>query len=132
MREKETITDVPICEELDRDIEIEEVREVIKKLKRGKAVGIVKYMNEIFMYGGNKIVEDTWLLFNKLFSKEEYPRSWARGLIFPIFKGGPNEDKYNSLKYRGITLLSVLGKLYTAILNQRITIWIEKKGILVE
>jgi len=84
------------------------------------------------MYGGDKIVEATWILCKEIFDKEKYPVNWARGLIFLIFKGGPNEDKYNPLKYRGITLLSVLGKLYTFILNDRVTKWIESKGILVE
>ena len=101
-------------------------------MKRGKAVGVDNYMNEIFMYGGQKIAESTWLLCNEVFHQEKYPMNWARGLIFPLFKGGPNEDRYNPLKYRGITLLSVIGKLYTAVLNERVTKWIEKKGILVE
>ena len=84
------------------------------------------------MYGGDKVAEATWKLCNEIFRSEEYPVDWARGLIFPIFKGGPEELRYNPLKYRGITLLSVLGKIYAATLNERVTNWIEKKGILVE
>ena len=68
----------------------------------------------------------------EIFHQEAYPETWARGLIFPIFKGGPIEDTYNPMKYRGITLLSVLGKLYAAVLNERVTEWIESRGILVE
>src|SRR5689334_19567400 len=61
-------------------------------------------MNEIFMYGGEKVAEATWRLCAEVFRTEKYPRDWARGLIFPIFKGGPKEFTYNPLKYRGITL----------------------------
>jgi len=89
-------------------------------------------MNEIFMYGGERIEQATWLLCREVFHREVFPKSWARGLIFPIFKGGTNEERYDPKKYRGITLLSVLGKIYASVLNDRATTWIEKKGILVE
>lgn len=73
---------------IDQPITIQEVTKAIKKLKRDKAVGIDNYMNEIFMYGGKKITEATWKLCNQIFNKETYPKSWAKGLIFPLFKGG--------------------------------------------
>ena len=47
----------------------------------------------------------------------------------PIFKEG---EKKNVDNYRGITLLSVVGKLYTSILNDRITKWLEKEKKIVE
>jgi hypothetical protein len=67
-----------------------------------------------------------------VFRCEKYPLDWARGLIFPLFKGGSADDRYNPLKYRGITLLSVVGKIYASVLNERVTCWIETSGILVE
>jgi hypothetical protein len=124
--------DMQLPSMLDQDIRLVEVQAAIKNLKRGKATGIDKYMNEIFMYGGEKVVEATWRLCAEVFRTEKYPRDWARGLIFPIFKGGPKELTYNPLKYRGITLLSVLGKIYTAVLTARVTKWAEEKRVLVE
>jgi hypothetical protein len=117
---------------LDIPVSLAEVEVAIKKLQRGKAVGIDKYMNEIFMYGGNNVIEATWRLCSEVFRCEKYPADWARGLIFPIFKGGPSEYKANPLKYRGITLLSVVGKIYASVLNNRVTEWIESSGVLVE
>jgi len=117
---------------LDQPIQRIEVDRAIKRLRRGKAVGIDKYMNEIFMYGGDKISEATWTLCSRVFQCETYPLDWARGLIFPIFKGGPGEWKRNPLKYRGITLLSVLGKVYVSVLNERVTRWAENSGVLAE
>ena len=90
---------------LDRAVELEEVNRAIKKLKRGKAAGIDNYMNEIFMYGGDKLKEATWKLIERVFKSEQYPQEWARGIIFPLFKGGPKEYTYDPSKYRGITLL---------------------------
>jgi len=57
------------------------------------------------------------------------PKDWALGLIFPIFKEGDLRVPDN---YRGITLLSVVGKLYSMILNQRVTAWCEAHRVLVE
>ena len=85
---------VELVELLDQSIQRVEVDKAIKKLCRGKAVGIDDYMNEIFMYGGEKIVEATWRLCEGVFQSEKYPKDWARGLIFPIFKGGPKEWRY--------------------------------------
>jgi len=121
-----------LVECLDRPIQRAEIDRAIGRLKRGKAVGIDNYMNEIFMYGGEKVVEATWRLCETVFQSETYPKDWARGLIFPIFKGGPEEWTRNPLKYRGITLLSVLGKVYVSVLTERVTTWAEKNCILAE
>lgn len=51
---------------------------------------------------------------------------WTIGLIKPLYKGkGSLNDVDN---YRGITLLSCLGKLFTAILNERIKKYLENTG----
>ena len=117
---------------VDGEIQLAEVKTAIKKLKRGKATGVDNYMNEIFMYGGEQVEQATWILCQEIFHREAYPKAWAQGLIFPIFKGGPKKDRFDPLKYRGITLLSVLGKIYASVLNERVTKWIEQKGVLVE
>ena len=127
IEQKDTLT-----KRMNRAIEIEEVGAAIKTLRNGKAVGIDGVTNEILKFGGKDLEEAIWKLFNNIWQEEEIPESWSRGLIFPIFKGGPPEAQYNPLKYRGITLLSVVGKLYTAILNERLTDWVETKGILAE
>ena len=51
------------------------------------------------------------------------------GEIIPIHK---NRSKVNVENYMGITLLSVFGKLFTRILNNRLTAWAENYGIYIE
>ena len=49
------------------------------------------------------------------------------GYIVPIYKKG---DKNNSNNYRGITLLSNFGKLFTSILTHRVDKWSEDNNFL--
>ena len=58
-----------------------------------------------------------------------FPEEWAEGYIIPLHKKGSKSDVEN---YRGITLLGCLGKLFTRILNNRLTDWSEKYFVLVE
>ena len=117
---------------LDYPISLEEVRCAIKKLRKGKAVGIDGLFNEIWKYGGEDALTYLWKLYQRVFDGEDFPIDWARGLIFPLFKGGPEEFKLDPNKYRGITLLSVVGKTYTKILNSRLSDYCEKHGIIVD
>jgi len=101
----------------------------IKKAKNNKAAGDDECINEILKQGGEQMVESLVILFRKMWKEEKVPIDWARGVIIPLFKEGERQNVDN---YRGITLLSVVGKLYTSILNSRISNWIEKEKKLVE
>ena len=118
--------------DLDQQITLEEVRNAVNKLKRGKAVGIDGVMNEVFKYGGDQVTVYLWKLFCRIFDSEVFPKQWSQGLIFPLFKGGGEDAKLDTSKYRGITLLSIIGKIYTDILNTRISDFIEKSKVLID
>ena len=115
---------------LDSSITLEEVKLAIRDLKRGKAVGIDGIMNEVFKYSGELVATYLWKLFDFIFTNEDFPLDWSRGLIVPLFKGGSMEHRYDPGKYRGITLLSIVGKTYTAVLNRRLSSWAESNNIL--
>ena len=51
------------------------------------------------------------------------PMKWREGLIVSLFKKGDKEDPGN---YRGITLLSVVGKVFCKILNDRLVQYLDK------
>ena len=59
----------------------------------------------------------------------EFPTAWSDGLLVPIHKKGSLTSPNN---YRGITLLSVLGKLFTRTVNNRLDKWAEEYSIYVE
>ena len=55
------------------------------------------------------------------------PQTWCGGLITPIYKSGGRSDPAN---YRGICVLSCLGKLFCSILNQRLLEHVNSHNIL--
>ena len=66
-------------------------------------------------------------IFNLIFSAVLFPDTCSQGLIKPIHKKG---DKMNPDNYRDITLLCCFGKLFTSIINDRITKNVEDENIL--
>ena len=115
--------------ELDKEITIEELNDTISKLKLEKSAGLDLLVNEFFIYAPNHVRKVMLRIFNKALELEYYPTVWAKGNIVPIFKSG---DKYDTNNYRGITLLSCIGKLFTRIINDRLSVWAEKNGIISE
>ena len=53
-------------------------------------------------------------LFSVIWREQAVPRQWREGLIVNLFKKGDREDPGN---YRGITLLSVVGKCFVKCLT---------------
>ena len=117
--------DLKSIDELEKDIDIAEVEAIWKYLRMGKAAGVDGVFNEVLKEGGDMIRHSVWALCAQAFREERIPQEWAKGLITPIFKEGDPTDPNN---YRGITLLSVVGKVFTAVLNHRLTHWCEKNG----
>ena len=126
--EEESRTFGNICN-LEDDIKEKEIEEIVKKLTLGKAGGKDEIVNEILKYGGKEMVRVLWILCSICFDKESIPKDWIDGIIFPIYKNG---DKRNPLNYRGITLLSMVSKVYTGVLSMRLTKWCEENKILGE
>jgi hypothetical protein len=56
------------------------------------------------------------------------PTCWTKGVIKPIFK--KKGDRSNPENYRGITLLSCVGKLFTAVLNRRLEEFVNRHDII--
>lgn len=94
-----------------------------------EAPGVDGVVNEVLKYGGEGMERALHKLFTIFFERERVPADWTRGLVVPLYKDG---DKHEVDNYRGITLLSVVGKLYTVVLNNRLSKWCEKRGVLVD
>ena len=117
-----------IYHELNEDITEKEVRTAIKQLKAGKAAGHDLLLNEIYMKACDVLVPILTKLFRKILKEKFFPESWSEGVIIPLHKKGSVNETDN---YRGITLLSTLGKLFTRILNNRLHAWAEKYEVII-
>lgn len=62
-------------------------------------------------------------LCNIVFNTGTIPESWTIGIIKPIYKNKGSATLPEN--YRPITLLSCLGKLFNAVINTRVTNYIE-------
>ena len=113
---------------LNAAITEEEVLSAIKTLKNGKAVGIDEVRNEFIKHSSPSLISIYCKLFNKVLNSGVVPEQWVQGIIIPIYKGKGDATQCDN--YRGITLLSCLSKLFTSILNKRLTTFIDDNEIL--
>ena len=62
---------------------------------------------------------------------EKVPIDWMQGVVVPLHKDGDDRDPMN---YRGITLLSIVGKVYNRVLGNRLMSFAERgsRGIVEE
>lgn len=109
------------AEHMDDFLE-EEVAAAIKNLKKGKSPGEDNITAEMLQAGEECSVKMMHTLCNKIYQEEQCPADWGKAVIVPLFKKG---DKKECNNYRGISLLSVPGKVYTRVLQQRMKRYVE-------
>ena len=108
----------PVLSEVDdTGISEEEVRRAVSRLKGGKAPGVCGIGPEMLKAGGEVIIHWLVSLFNLVWEKGEAPRDWRDATIVPIHKKGSRMECTN---YRGISLMSVVGKVFARVLNVRV------------
>ena len=108
-----------INEELNSVFTLSEILLCIKKLQNNKASGLDKIINEYFKNCPESVVVFIVKLFNLILNTGVIPTEWCNGVITAIYKGKGSQKSGNN--YRGITLLSCVGKLFTSVLNFRLT-----------
>ena len=86
-------------------------------------------INEFFSYGRDSLVPYIETILNAVFKTGIFPENWSVGLLVPLYKKVSIRIPDN---YRGITLLSALGKLFNRTLNNRLNEWAEKCGVYTE
>ena len=114
---------------LDGVIGENEILKAISKLKDGKAAGIDGIMGEMVKRSKHVITPFLVKYFNALFCKGYYPLKWSEAIIVPLHKKGDTNLPDN---YRGISLLSILSKVFTHIINERLMVWAESNNIICE
>ena len=82
-----------------------------------KAPGICGIVPEMLKAGSEVMVVWMVKMFNLVWREGVVPGDWIKAVIIPIFKKGSRLDCAN---YRGISLLSTVGKVFGRILNERV------------
>ena len=116
-------------DELNISISYDEIRRATKQLRTGASAGPDLMLNEFLKNGSTELLTYIYNLFNRIFEIGYFPENWSDGFIIPVFKKG---DKNEVSNYRGITLLSTVGKLFTRILNNRLNDWADQYNVYVE
>ena len=83
------------------------LRKELRKFKNNKTGESDGLVDELLKYGGSGMVDLLQQLFSVIWREEIVPPPWREGLIVNLFKKVDKEDPGN---YRGITLLSVVGR----------------------
>ena len=92
---------------------LDELENVIAKLKTKKSVGWDKIPNEVIK--NKSITSLLFKFFQKCFDSSLVPSVWLKSIITPIPKNA-HKDPYTPLNYCGISLLSCVSKV--VILNK--------------
>lgn len=117
-------------ESLGKEFEYIEMLQAWRTAKRRKAVGIDKIPSELFNYAvSNKLMRKALELYNKMMREEFVENILKDVIVVSIFKKGNTLDCGN---YRGVSLISHMGKVLERMINDRVYEYVERIGFLPE
>ena len=95
-----------------------EMQAVVRKLKGGKVPGVCGIHGEFLKAGGEALDQALHTILCSAWNTCRIPSDWKRGMLVPLWKG--KGDRLVCDNNRGVTLLSVPGKVFARILLDRI------------
>ena len=96
----------------------EEVRENMKRMKNGKAVGPDDIPVDVWKCLGEIALEFLTKLYNKTMESERMPEEWRDSVLIPIFKNKVDVQSCNN--YRGIKLISHTMNVWERVVDRRL------------
>ena len=114
----------PVKAELDEPPDLQDIEKAIDQLKSGKAAGIDGIPPEIWKHGGTALHSKLLELLILCWEKSKLPQDFRDAVIITLYKN--KGEKSNCSNYRGITLLSIAGKILARILLNRLVPTIAK------
>ena len=101
-----------------RRISVMEVKEALKKMKIGKALGPDGIPIEAWKCMGDDGLSWLTKLFNKIIRTKKMSDEWRKSIMVPIYKN--KGDIQNCTNYRGIKLMSHTMKLWERVIEHRL------------
>ena len=99
------------------DVTREEVAKAVRRLRNGKAAGEDRIVAELLKNGGEAVIDWLMELMQEVWRTRQVPQEWRNATLIPLFK---KKDRKHCDNYRGISLLSVPGKVLALILLERL------------
>ncbi|KAI5748494.1 hypothetical protein M8J77_026153 [Diaphorina citri] len=99
-----------------------EIRRAVGQLKNNKSAGSDAITAELLKGGGETIINMFTALFKKVWEEKHVPKDWTDAIVVPLHKKGKKSVCDN---YRGISLLSVPGKVLANVLCNRLRPFID-------
>ena len=115
---------------LDEFPTVSETVKAKQLLSSGKVPGTDAIPAEIYKAGGPSVAEKLTELFHITWRKDVILQEFKDAIIFHLFKRKRNLQVCDN--YRGITLLSVAGKIFDRALLNRLNEHLEQSGLLLE
>ena len=94
---------------------VDDVKVMCSSMKKNKAAGWDTITAEHLMYGGKHLYRILAIIYNHISVSHNVPDHFKKGVIIPIPKGN-DKNMLSKDNYRGITLLSVISKVYEKLL----------------
>lgn len=104
---------------IERDITEAEIEKAIRRLKRGKALGLDGFQNEIITALWKSKTLVVYNLLNNCLRSACFLRSWKTASLKFILKD-KSKDRMKQGSYRPIALLPTMGKVYERIVVDRL------------
>ena len=114
---------------LNAPFEQSEIQLALTCLKSKKSPGVDDICSEMLSCSSGLILPYLTKLFNEIFSTGIYPFRWSESIVVPIYKRGNMHEVNN---YRGISLTSILSKVFVHVLKSRLTDWADDNKIISE
>ena len=111
-------------------ITVREVRSFISALSVDKATGPDEIPIIVLKNTAPELAPILAKLFNRCISEGCFPTSWKLSSVCPVFKNSGVRTDPN--KYRPVSLLSVISKLFEAVINLHLKSHLEKNGLLTD
>ena len=94
-----------------------EIDRVLRHLKNGKSPGADEIHAEMIRITSYRSIHELHKLFKVFWQKLCTPRAYSQSIIVPIPKKG---DKLECIKYRGISLIDIVGKILCHVILNRL------------
>lgn len=100
-----------------------EFEKAMKRMPPGKSPGPDNIPYELIQHGGLLLKSRPFSLILRMWESEQVPKDLKDAVVITIFKNG---DRRACGNYRGISLLSIAGKIFARILLNRLQVVAEE------